>query len=120
VRPDVVLLLDTFFQVIVFHGETIALWRDQKYHEQPEHAAFRDLLAAPKEEAIQLMESRFPVPRYVVCDQHKSQARFLLAKVNPSVTHNNMDGSGTAPVFTDDVSYHVFMESLLLLAVQSS
>jgi protein transport protein SEC23 len=43
VRPDVVLLLDTFFQVIVFHGETIALWRDQKYHEQPEHAAFREL-----------------------------------------------------------------------------
>ena len=120
VKPDVVLLLDDFFMVLLWHGETIAKWRDQGYQEREEHQAFRDLLAAPKEEAIQLMESRFPVPRYVVCDQHKSQARFLLAKVNPSVTHNNMDGSGTAPVFTDDVSYHVFMESLLLLAVQSS
>lgn len=29
VRPDVILLLDTFFHVIVFHGETIAAWKSQ-------------------------------------------------------------------------------------------
>jgi protein transport protein SEC23 len=120
VKPDVILLLDDFFMVLLFHGETIAQWREQGFQDRPEHEAFRAVLAAPKEDAAQVMESRFPVPRYVVCDQHKSQARFLLSKVNPSVTHNNMDGSGTAPVFTDDVSYHVFMESLLLLAVQSN
>ncbi len=49
------------------------------------------------------MESRFPVPRFIVCDQGKSQARFLLAKLNPSVTHTSTNGSH-APIFTDDVS----------------
>lgn len=27
IRPDTILLLDTFFHVVVFHGETIAAWK---------------------------------------------------------------------------------------------
>jgi protein transport protein SEC23 len=27
IRPDCILLLDTFFHVVVFHGETVAAWR---------------------------------------------------------------------------------------------
>ena len=112
VRPDTILLLDTFFHVVVFHGETIAAWREQGYHEQDEHAAFRALLEAPQSDAQLIMDSRFPVPRYIVCDQHKSEARFLMAKLNPSTTHNsNLDGGGGgAQVYTDDVSLRVFME----------
>lgn len=109
VRADTILLLDTFFHVVVFHGETMAAWREQRYHEQEEHAAFRDLLEAPQADAQMIMDNRFPVPRYIVCDQHKSEARFLMAKLNPSVTHNN-EGAGGAQVFTDDVSLRVFME----------
>ena len=120
VRPDTILLLDTFFHVVVFHGETIAAWREQGYHEQEEHAAFRALLEAPQSDAQLIMDARFPVPRYIVCDQHKSEARFLMAKLNPSVTHNtNLDGgAGGAQVNTDDVSLRVFMEHLMKLAVQ--
>lgn len=112
VRPDVILLLDTFFHVVVFHGETVAAWREQRYHEQEEHAAFRALLEAPQSDAQLIMDARFPVPRYIVCDQHKSEARFLMAKLNPSTTHNtNLEGMGTGTqVFTDDVSLRVFME----------
>mmetsp|Transcript_4402 Transcript_4402/g.8480 ORF Transcript_4402/g.8480 Transcript_4402/m.8480 type:complete len:822 (-) Transcript_4402:68-2533(-) len=117
VQPNTILLLDTFFHVVVFHGETIAAWREAKYHEQEEHAAFRNLLEAPQSDAQMIMDSRFPVPRYIVCDQHKSEARFLMAKLNPSVSHNSEAGSGTA-VFTDDVSLRVFMEHLIKLAVQ--
>jgi len=120
VKSDAILLLDTFFHVVVFHGETIASWREQGYQDQPEHHNFRNLLRAPKDDALVIMESRFPVPRYIVCDQHKSQARFLMAKVNPSVTHNHVDATAaTAPVFTDDVSLKVFMDHLMKLAVQS-
>jgi len=57
------------------------------------------------------MDSRFPVPRYIVCDQHKSEARFLMAKLNPSTTHNSgVDGGVGTQVNTDDVSLRVFME----------
>eukprot|EP00559_Dactyliosolen_fragilissimus_P000819 CAMPEP_0184868204 /NCGR_PEP_ID=MMETSP0580-20130426/29550_1 /TAXON_ID=1118495 /ORGANISM="Dactyliosolen fragilissimus" /LENGTH=731 /DNA_ID=CAMNT_0027368953 /DNA_START=440 /DNA_END=2635 /DNA_ORIENTATION=- len=118
VRPDAILLLDTFFHVVVFHGETIAAWREQKYHESEEHAAFRNLLEAPQGDAQAIMDSRFPVPRYIVCDQHKSEARFLMAKLNPSASHNS-EGGGGVQVFTDDVSLRVFMEHLMKLAVQS-
>ena len=38
-------------QVIVFHGETIAAWRNQGYHETADHQNFRDLLHAPKQDA---------------------------------------------------------------------
>ena len=109
VRPDTILLLDTFFHVVVFHGETCAAWREQRYHEQEEHVAFRNLLEAPQADAQTIMDNRFPVPRYIVCDQHKSEARFLMAKLNPSTTHNS-EGGGGAQVFTDDVSLRVFME----------
>lgn len=119
VRADVILLLDTFFHVVVFHGETVAAWREQRYHEQEEHASFRNLLEAPQTDAQMIMDSRFPVPRYIVCDQHKSEARFLMAKLNPSVTHNTQGEGGGAQVFTDDVSLRVFMEHLMKLAVQS-
>ena len=47
-------------------------------------------------DAQRIMDERFPVPRYIVCDQHKSEARFVIAKLNPSITHNTNDGSGTA------------------------
>ena len=164
VKPDCILLLDTFFHVIVWHGEVIGAWREAGYQDLPEHVHFRNLLQAPKDDAQvrhcsqryrarvcvcgwvvwvvwvcfglhsrgraclvlvfafdrqAIMATRFPVPRYVVCDQHKSQARFLMHRLNPSITHNSTDGSGVAPIFTDDVSFNVFMDHLMKLAVQS-
>jgi len=118
VRPDTILLLDTFFHVVVFHGETIASWRDQRYQDHEEHINFANLLKAPGFDAQIIMDTRFPVPRYIVCDQHKSQSRFLMAKLNPSVTHNTNDAGGEV-IFTDDVSLKVFMEHLMKLSVSS-
>jgi protein transport protein SEC23 len=119
VRPDTILLLDSFFHVIVFHGETIAAWKAQGYQHQEEHVNFRNLLEAPQNDAQMIMKNRFPVPRYIVCEQHKSEARFLLSMLNPSVTHHTTDGTSGQTIFTDDVSLRVFMEHLIKLAVQS-
>ena len=44
IQPDRVLLLDSYFYVIVFHGTTIAQWRKAGYHNQEEHSSFRHLL----------------------------------------------------------------------------
>lgn len=30
------------------------------------------------------------MPRFIDCDEHGSQARFLLFKLNPSITHNQV------------------------------
>mmetsp|Transcript_11727 Transcript_11727/g.18926 ORF Transcript_11727/g.18926 Transcript_11727/m.18926 type:complete len:382 (+) Transcript_11727:91-1236(+) len=117
IKPDVILLLDTFFTVVVFHGETIVSWRDAGYHNKPEYANFKSLLQAPKEDAQAVMEDRFPLPRYIPADQHKSQARFLVARVNPP---ENSDSSSQQRIFTDDVSLQVFMQHLIKLSVESN
>jgi protein transport protein SEC23 len=105
--------------VIVFHGETIAAWRDQRYQDSDEHVHFRTLLHQPLEDANAIMDARFPVPRYIIADQHKSEARFLICKLNPSVTHNSTDVHAGQVIPTDDVSLKVFMEHLMKLAVES-
>jgi hypothetical protein len=47
------------------------------------------------------------------------QARFLLAKLNPSATYNSDASlSGGDVIFTDDVSFDVFLDHLQRLAVQ--
>lgn len=73
----------------------------------------------------ELIQNRFPLPRYIVCDAGDSQARFLLSKINPSVPWNSvqpgMAGSqyyceqlqpNAQMVLTDDVSLQTFMEHL--------
>jgi protein transport protein SEC23 len=120
VQPDKILLLDTFFRIIVHYGETISNWRKAGYAEDPRHENFRQLLQAPKDDSAALMKKRFPLPRYIECDQHTSQARFILATIDPVVTHTSIGNSSSGEVvFTDDVNLKVFMEHLKKLAVQS-
>lgn len=121
IKSDTILLLDSYFHIIIFHGETIAAWRTNGYHLLPDYANFKALLEAPQNDANVIMNSRFPVPRYILCDQHKSESRFLISMLNPSITHHNAEGSGGSgqTIFTDDVSLKVFMEHLMKLAVQS-
>ena len=39
------LLLDTFFHIIIFTGDTIAKWRKAGYHELDEYENLRQLIA---------------------------------------------------------------------------
>ncbi|RWR87275.1 Zinc finger, Sec23/Sec24-type [Cinnamomum micranthum f. kanehirae] len=84
IAADRMLLLDSYFTVLVFHGVTIAQWRNAGYQNQAEH-----------------------------------EARFLLAKLNPSATYDsNVSQQGTDVIFTNDVSFQVFIDHLQRLVVQ--
>lgn len=125
IQPDTILLLDTYFLVLIFHGETIAAWKKAGYQENPEYENFKFLLQAPLDDAQEILQTRSPVPRYVETEHNGSQARFLLSRVNPSQTHNNMymmggGGDAGSAILTDDVSLQVFMDHLKKLAVSSS
>ncbi|KAH8096262.1 hypothetical protein JL720_3623 [Aureococcus anophagefferens] len=80
VRPDVILLLDTFFYAIVFHGETIAA-RDQGYQDHEEHVHFEPAPPAPR--GRQRHHGR-ALPRAALHHRGpaKSEARFLICKLN--------------------------------------
>lgn len=134
-------MLDTFFHILIFHGETIASWRKEGYQDNgkindnpsatttlltpcpEEYANFRELLERPKEDAKSLIQDRFPLPRFIVCDAGGSQARFLLSKLNPSTTHTTGSYGGVSQtaqtIFTDDVSLQTFMDHLMKYVLQT-
>jgi hypothetical protein len=61
----------------------------------PPHPPFLPAAQAPQSEAAATISRRFPVPRLTDTDQGGSQARFLLAKLNPSATYNSAAGMGS-------------------------
>uniref|UniRef100_A0A8C4VQD9 Protein transport protein SEC23 n=1 Tax=Gopherus evgoodei TaxID=1825980 RepID=A0A8C4VQD9_9SAUR len=116
ILPDRILLMDTFFQILIYHGEP--QWRKSGYQDMPEYENFRHLLQAPIDDAQEILHSRFPMPRYIDTEHGGSQARFLLSKVNPSQTHNNMYAWGQVSI--QNIVLQVFMDHLKKLAVSSA
>ena len=50
-KSDVILLLDTYFHILIWHSETIAAWRKAKYQDQPAYQSFKFLLEVPRQDA---------------------------------------------------------------------
>ena len=120
VVPKSILVLDTYFEVVVHYGEVIVAWRNADYQTKPGFEYFSDLLQQPKDHAHRIVKGRYPQPRFVECDHHTSQARLLYNVINPSVTHNEEEKPAQAGkiVYTDDAPLHEFLEHLKKLAVQ--
>ena len=115
--PACILLLDTFFHVVVWYGATIVQWRNDRIQDRPDYAYFGDLLKAPLNDAQGLMQARFPSPLFVECEYNAGSARFLMAKLNPSVTYHTGGGAEGVPIIpTDDVSFEIFSQHLRRLA----
>lgn len=51
IKPDTILLLDTFFHILIFHGETIAQWRKAGFQEKEGHENFQAMLERPVQDA---------------------------------------------------------------------
>ena len=59
IKPDVILLLDMFFHILIFHGETVSQWRKAGYHEQEGYENFKELLETPIADAqVRILKSR--------------------------------------------------------------
>lgn len=120
-KPTVILLLDSFFHVVIWRGETIQAWYEAGYQEQEQYSNLKQLLDQPQEDVKEILANRFPVPKLIQTNAGGSQARFVTAKVNPSTTYKDGEGGdGAGVVITDDVSLKTFMEQLVRLAVSSA
>jgi hypothetical protein len=51
IKPDVILLLDTFFHILIFHGETMGQWQKAGYQDQEGYENFKELLETPVADA---------------------------------------------------------------------
>lgn len=123
-KPDRILLLDTFFHILIYHGSVVAEWRRQRYQDQPDYSYLKDFLAQPRLEAADILVDRFPLPRFIDTEEGGSQARFLISRLSPTTSYRNVDsmmnlatrgagagdGESGAVIMTDDVSLITFME----------
>ncbi|GME81126.1 unnamed protein product [Ambrosiozyma monospora] len=120
IKMNRILILDTFFHLLIFHGSQIAEWRRERYQDKPDYEYFKEFLDLPKQEAAEILIDRFPLPRFIDTEEGGSQARFLMSKLNPSTSYKELDnlnafangarGAVGAVVFTDDVSLQTFMK----------
>lgn len=106
-RPDCVLLLDAYFYVVVWTGESAAGWRDAGLDPE-EYAHVYDMLRAPVEEVRELLAERFPLPRYVATDAGKSQARFLASRLDPP-----SGGVLTEGLHLEDASFAEYFQGVM-------
>lgn len=67
IQQNHVLLLDTFFHILIFHGETIAEWKKAGYQDREGYENFAALLDMPKEDArvstIQISKRDIPLTK---------------------------------------------------------
>ncbi|KAG9390471.1 COPII coat complex component, Sec23 (Sec23) [Carpediemonas membranifera] len=114
-NPQHVLLMDTFHHVLVWRGDNVVQWEKQGLAESNETVS--KLIQYPVDDAEEIITSRFPRPRYTHCDQGKSQARFLLAKLNPANTYTSGSGAAGEVMLTDDVNLQKFLDHLKKVSV---
>ena len=116
-KNDCVLLLDTFFHVVVWHGSDVVKWREEGFQDQEGYENVKQMLEEPQDYAQNILEERMPVPKFVSCDYGSGQERLLKYVVNPSSeSKNKLQEEG---FFSDDVDLKIFMDSLKKLAVSA-
>ena len=85
IQPQTILLLDTFFHILIFHGETMAEWRKAGYQEMDGYENFKELLEAPKEDA---RVSTYPSSRLHSADiRHRNSSK--------TASHSHASSSAT-------------------------
>ncbi len=116
-QRDAVLLMDSFFYVVIHIGEIAAAWRDQEL-DREEFANVYEMLEQPQKDAVEIIQGRFPLPRYIITDQGKSQDRFLLSRLNPSNNDNGfafvtgITSDGKEVIYTEDMSLNQYYMKL--------
>ncbi|KAF7684469.1 Protein transport protein SEC23 [Astathelohania contejeani] len=106
-RDDVVLLLDTFHNVLVWRGSDVVEWLAQGY--EKEYPGIALAVTEAEKRGQELVNARLPTPQFVVCDRFGSQERILLSRVNPCPT--------AGVVTTDDIDFDSFYNCLAKIVV---
>ena len=114
---DRILVVDTYFFILIWYGKTIHYWKQQNFQDNPDFAHFKELLNISKQDAELLMEDRLPVPRLIECYPSAPFERVLKSKLNPTSAKTQDDSDENYS--TDDVNLKTFMDYLMKLVVKS-
>ena len=74
----------------------------------PEYENFRQLLQAPVDDAQEILQTRFPMPRYIDTEQGGSQVRAISYKCN-IIYGNHKNLSDPIPIifYQYKIAYHL-------------
>eukprot|EP00945_MAST-04E_sp_MAST-4E-sp1_P002125 g2125.t1 len=56
--------------ILMQENTSNSLWRDKRYQDDPKHTSFKNLLKAPGDDALLILENRFPAPRLIFFKDH--------------------------------------------------
>ncbi|ODV59012.1 vWA-like protein [Ascoidea rubescens DSM 1968] len=123
IKSNRILFLDTFFEILVFHGANIAalnsyLQREpdkflEKYGNQFKEN-FDKFLKSPNEDIKDILVERFPLPRFISCKEGDSQSRFLISKLSPTNAYKDGGFRGEeVHLLTDDLSLQSYFAILV-------
>ena len=91
--------MDTFYHLLIYHGETIAQWIKAGYQDLPEYENFKQLLQAPIGDATEILQNRFPMPRYIVTEAGGSQVNItVLLTIPDHLIHFRLDFFSTKSI----------------------
>lgn len=91
--------MDTFYHLLIYHGETIAQWIKAGYQDLPEYENFKQLLQAPIGDATEILQNRFPMPRYIVTEAGGSQVNItVLLTILDHFIHFRLDFFSTKSI----------------------
>ncbi len=107
-----VLLLDSFFNVLIWYGESVQSWREQKLEEDPQYEYLAELFRAPMQDAQEIMYDRIPCSNFYETwkNDGKGKERYLKSRINPSKNEND---SGDGHFVSDDAPIKLFMDFLI-------
>lgn len=118
-KSDIVLLVDTYFYLLIWRGSNVHAWFQDNVHLQPEYQHINYLFTQPSDDAKIILEDRLPVPKVVTCHQGSPDERILKSKLNPPSAQSGNDlYRNDENYITDDVNLKTFMDYLTKLVVK--
>ena len=118
-KPEIVLLVDTYFYLLIWRGINVHGWYQEELHLQPEYEHINYLFTQPNEDAKIILEDRLPVPKVITCHQGSPDERILKSKLNPPSAQTGNDlYRNDENYITDDVNLKTFMDYLTKLVVK--
>lgn len=115
-KKDVILLADTFFNIIIWNGPVIKGWVDDGYHLQAEYSHVADLLKMPEDDFAVIVEERVIPPNKIFAFHGSPTERFLKSRLNPetgNIQQGDLPNGDEGNFVTEDASLSVFMTRLL-------
>lgn len=118
-KPDIVILVDTYFYTLIWHGKTIASWVDQGYHLSQDYENLKQLLEKPVADAQIILDDRLPVPKLIKVNQGQPMERLLKSKLTPPNNgKSNLLYQQDDNYITEDTSLTTFMDYLIKLVTK--